>query len=95
MYIFLVMSWLKPNSGGDLSLLESLQALSSFEDDVFSVDLPESITSGFDPHDDKVYWYVRLFCDVDILLHQTDDDLCLLVDCKPVLWIIEPLVICI
>ena len=76
-------------------MLESLQALSSFEDDVFSVDLPESITPGFDSHDDKVYWYVRLFGDVNILLHQTDNDLCLLVNCKPVLWIIEPLVICI
>ena len=89
------MSWLKPNSGGDLSLLESLQALSSFEDNVFSVDLPESITSGFDPHDDKVYWDVRLFCDVNILLHETDDDLGLFVDCKSILWIIEPLIICI
>ena len=95
MNIFLVMSRLKPNSCGDLSLLEPLQALSRLEDDIFSVNLPESITPRFDPHDDKVYWYVRLLCDVNILLHQTDDNLCLLVHCEPVLWVIEPLVICI
>ena len=47
-HIFLIVRWLKPYCRSDLSLLESLKTLRSFKYDVLPINLPESITFGFD-----------------------------------------------
>ena len=93
MDILLVVSWFEPHCRRNFSLIESLQACSSLQYDVLSVHLPKSVTLGLYPNDDEVDWNVRLLSNIDILLHQTNDNLSLLIDCQPILGIIEPLII--
>ena len=94
-HIPLVMNRRQPSGLCDFSLFESLTALSSCQNYVISVDLPETITLRFNSNHDKVYGNVWSLRDFLILLHQADDELGLLCDRYAELRVVKPTVICI
>lgn len=92
-YILLVVGGLQPNSACDFTLFESLETLGSLKHNVLAVNLPQSVSLRLYTDENEVDRNVRLLGDVDVLLHKTNDHLCLLVDSKPILRVVEPLFI--
>lgn len=88
-----VVGWREPKCARNFTLLEALEAFGSFELNVVTVDLPESVTLRFNSDDQEVDGDVGLLAERAILLHQTDNDLCLFRNGKAVLRIVKPLVI--
>lgn len=90
--------WSQSNCFCDLALRETLGAFAGLQHNVAFFDFPQTVLSGLGFNDHKVNCNVRLqirlvVLSIDILLHQTNNNSCLLVHSQAVLRIVEPLVI--
>ena len=74
----LLVLWVESAVLGDLSLSESLKTLSSFKDDVLSLDLPQSVSLRLDSDDQEVDGDVASLGYLLVFLHQTHDEIGLL-----------------
>jgi len=94
--ILLLECWRQPHCLGDFTLCKALSTLSSLENNVFSIDFVETVASAFDSNQHEVNRNVRLvIAGVEILLHETDDDLSLFCNRQSELRIVKPPVVCI
>jgi len=92
--ILLLECWRQPNSFGDFTLCEALSTLSSLKNNVVPVDFVETIAAALDPDKHEVNRNVRLFvAGVEVLLHETDDDLSLFCNGQSELGIVKPSVV--
>ena len=78
---------------GYLSLSESLKALRCLQDDVVLIDLPQAVSFRLDTDHQEVDWDVWLLGHLLVLLHKTQNKVCLLGHRDSKLRIVEPSII--
>ena len=84
------MLWCQPATLSNFSLSKSLKTFRCLKDYIFLFDFPKTISLWLDSYHHEINWDIWSFWNFFILLHQTDDQVCLLGYRDSELWIVKP-----